>query len=208
MKKILILKGSPRRNGNSSALAEQTAAGARASGALVKIVELADMTIQPCTACDYCQDVEAYHCSIDDDMGVLYEEVLQADALIIASPVYWFSINAQTKLFMDRLYALQSSQGLKLTGKEIGIILTYGDSDAFRSGAINALRAFEDSFRFLRCPIAKVVHGTAGDVGDAQKNEPLMQQAYQLGELLAGSSRLDKPGKADPPVGKSRRGGA
>lgn len=191
MGKILILKGSPRTKGNSSTLADQAAAGARDRGALVKVFELASMTIQPCTACDYCQDIEAYHCSIDDDMGVLYEEALQADGLIIASPVYWFSINAQTKLFMDRLYALQSNQGSRLTRKEIGIILTYGNPDALRSGAMNALRAFEDSFRFLRCPIVKVVHGAAGNMGDAQKNETLMQQAYQLGELLAGSTRLD-----------------
>ena len=184
-KTILILKGSPRVNGNSSTLADQATAGACNKGAQVESFELARMNIQPCTACDYCQKVEEYRCNIDDDMQTLYEKVLAADALIIALPVYWFTINAQTKLFMDRLYALQSAHGANLTGKQIGIILTYGDSDAFRSGGMNALRAFEDSFRYMHCPIVKVVHGTAGDIGDAQKDEKLMKQAYQLGELLA-----------------------
>ena len=69
---------------------------------------------------------------------------------MIASPIYWFTISAQTKLFIDRWYALESSQGSVLKGKQFGILLTYGDDDPYTSGAINAIRTFQDMFRYTK----------------------------------------------------------
>jgi multimeric flavodoxin WrbA len=183
--KILILKGSPRLKGNSSSLADQLAEGARSKGAEVESFDLHRMNIQACNACDYCQTVEQFKCNIEDDMQILYKKLDEATCLVIACPVYWFTINAQTKLFMDRLYAMQSSSGLKVQNKKVAIILTYGDDDAFRSGGMNAVLAFRDSFRFLRCTIIDILHCTAMDVGDVQKNEKIMKKAYHLGEILA-----------------------
>ena len=105
-KKVLILKGSPRKNGNSSALADQVALGARELGAEVDIVQLDEMQIAPCDACDFCQETDGV-CVIQDDMQLLYPKIQQADALVIASPIYWFTFSAQTKLCIDRLYAFQ-----------------------------------------------------------------------------------------------------
>lgn len=184
-KKILIVKGSPRFKGNSSTLADQTAEAARTKGAEVESFDLHKMHIEPCSACDYCQQVEEYRCNIEDDMQILYSKLIEADALVIASPIYWFTMTAQTKLFMDRLYALQSSNGLKLTGKKIGIILTYGDDDAYQSGGMNAINTYRDAFRYLDCRIIDIVHGSLSDVGDTQKNPKLMEQARKLGEKLA-----------------------
>jgi multimeric flavodoxin WrbA len=185
-KKILVIKGSPRLKGNSSTLADQAAEAARAKGAQIESFDLQKMHIEPCNACDYCQKVEEYHCNVEDDMQILFPKVLDADALVIASPIYWFTMSAQTKLFMDRLYSLQSSNGLKLKDKKVGIILVYGDSDAFSSGGMNAVHSFRDAFRFLHCSIVDIVHGTASDVGDIQKNIELMARARKLGEILAG----------------------
>lgn len=184
-KKILIIKGSPRLKGNSSTLADQAAEGAIAKGALVDSFDLQKMHIEPCNACDYCQQVEEYQCNIEDDMQILFPKLLDADALIIASPIHWFTMSALTKLFMDRLYSLQSTHGLKMHDKKVGIILTYGDTDAFKSGGMNAVHSFRDAFCYMHCPIVEIVHGTANDIGDAQKNTALMARARKLGEMLA-----------------------
>jgi multimeric flavodoxin WrbA len=183
-KRILILKGSPRRNGNSSILADRAADGARQAGAVVEVIFLEGMRITPCTACEACHDGEP-ECIIADDMRDLYPKLRQADALIIASPVYWFSMSAQTKLMVDRWYALEQKGGNELKGKKIGIILTYGDTNLETSGGIHAVGSFESMFRYIGCPIVGIVHGTAGAEGDVLKKTSLLEQAFRLGQSVA-----------------------
>ena len=185
---VLILKGSPREKGNSSTLADQVAAGAKAGGAQVESFVLQNMNIQPCNACEACHEAGDGECILEDDMQILYPKLRNADAIVIASPIYWFTMSAQTKLCIDRWYALEGPQGNALAGKQIGIVLTYGDSDQFTSGAINAMRAFEDMFRYVRADIVEMIHGSASNVGDVQKQPDLMMQAYKLGQKLAGAN--------------------
>jgi multimeric flavodoxin WrbA len=125
-------------------------------------------------------------CVIEDDMQILYPKLRNADAIVIASPIYWFTMSAQTKLCIDRWYALEGPRGNALAGKQIGIVLTYGDSNQFTSGAINAMRAFEDMFRYIKAEIVGMVYGTAMNAGDARKQPDLMERAYKLGQELAG----------------------
>ena len=186
VKHILILKGSPREKGNSSTLADQVAAGAAASGAQVESFVLQNMNIQPCNACGACHETGDMQCVIEDDMQILYPKLRNADAIVIASPIYWFTMSAQTKLCIDRWYALEGPRGNALAGKQIGIVLTYGDSNQFTSGAINAMRAFEDMFRYIKAEIVGMVYGTAMNAGDARKQPDLMERAYKLGQELAG----------------------
>jgi multimeric flavodoxin WrbA len=182
--KVVILMGSPRKNGNSATLAKQVAAGAEATGAEIESFYLQDMNIQPCTACDACRKKMGEGCIIDDDMQALYPKLRQADAIVIASPIYWFTVSAQTKLFMDRCYALKDPQGWALAGKRIGIVLAYGDSDAFSSGAVNALRTFQDGYNYIGAEIVGMVYGSAVKAGEIKNNRDLMENAYQLGRQL------------------------
>jgi len=187
-KKVVIVMGSPRKNGNSATLAQSVAEGARAAGADVESFYLHEMDIKPCTACDVCREDTATDCNIDDDMQSLYPKLRQADALVIASPIYWFTVAAQTKLFMDRCYALGGPQGNALKGKRIGIILTYGDSDPFNSGAVNALRTFQDAFAYIGSHIVGMVYGSASEAGEIKTNRDLMGKAYRLGKQLAAEA--------------------
>jgi multimeric flavodoxin WrbA len=181
-KHVLIFKGSPRQQGNSSILADKAAEGARLAGASVEDFYLHSMDIRPCDACDTCQETGV--CVLMDDMQPLYEKLRKANAILIASPIYWFTLNAQTKLFIDRWYGLESLQGSALKGKHFGMILTYGDSDPYNSGAINAIRTFQDMMRYLGGNIAGIVYGSCMDVGDAARQPKLMEDAFQLGQKL------------------------
>ncbi len=184
-KSILILKGSPREKGNSATLAAQVFAGAKEAGAQVEDVYLHGMDIRPCDACDFCQEGDV-GCVVKDDMQSLYPKLEQADAIVIASPIYWFTISAQMKLCIDRWYALESSQGSALKGKQLGIVLVYGDTDLYTSGGINAIHTFESITRYIGMDMVEVVHGSAMDVGDAEKQPKLLERAYKLGQKLAG----------------------
>jgi multimeric flavodoxin WrbA len=186
--RIVILKGSPRKNGNSALLADQVAAGAKEAGAEVESFYLHGMDIQPCDACDSCQGVANLDCIIDDDMQLLYPKLREADAVVYASPIYWFTVSAQLKLCIDRCYGFggdtDEPEDHALAGKRIGVVLTYGGDDPYDSGAINAIRTFQDIFHYIPASIVDIVYGYALDAGEIKNDKKLMRKAYELGRKL------------------------
>jgi multimeric flavodoxin WrbA len=183
-KTILILKASPREWGNSAQLADRVAAGARQAGAEVESISLHALDIRPCDACDLCREGSA-GCVIEDDMQPLYPKLRRAEAIVIATPVYWFTLSAQAKLFIDRWYALLAEKPNPLQGKHFALLLTYGDLDLQTSGGIHALHTFEHMVRYLRGELAGCVHGSADAPGDIQDQPALLEEAFNLGLKLA-----------------------
>ncbi len=184
-KKVLIFMGSPRKEGNSTTLAKQVTVGAESAGAKVESFYLHDLDIKPCDACEACRDKSETDCILNDDMKGLFPKLRQADVIVIASPIYWFTVSAQTKLFMDRWYALGGPEGHAFKGKRFGIVLTYADADPFSSGAVNALRTFQDALSYVKASIVGMVYGSAWEAGAIKKNKKLMEEAYELGKQLA-----------------------
>jgi multimeric flavodoxin WrbA len=177
------MQGSPRRQGNGALLAERLAAGARDVGARVESFFVHGMEIRPCDGCDGCKETGG-QCVVEDDMQILYPEIVAADAIVVVTPIYWYTLSAQTKLWIDRCYALvMDPQGDRMANKDYGIVLTYAQPDAFTSGAVNALRAFQDMFE--RGNIAGVVQGaSAYYAGAIEKYPQVLDQAYALGQRL------------------------
>ena len=185
--KILVLQGSPRKKGNSIALAEQIIKGAESAGAEVEKIFLHDRDISPCQACYACQKKDSQGCAIDDDMQPIYQKLIDADCWVIASPVYWFTMSGQTKLFMDRCFALPAYKKNAFARKRIAIAMSYGDVDPFKSGCVNALRTFQDAFGYVGAKIVGMVYGSAETPGEIASNQPLMERAEALGKKLAGN---------------------
>ena len=187
IKQVLVILGSPRRKGNSSTLAARISRGAEAAGAQVETLFLHNLKISPCRGCDTCQKGDSVGCAIKDGMQEIYPKLIEADAWIIASPVYWFTMSAQTKIFMDRCYALPAYTGHKknpFVGKRIAIAMSYGDVDPFKSGCVNALRTFQDAYRYAGSKIVGMVYGSAMKPGEIADNKALMQEAEELGKRL------------------------
>lgn len=185
-KKIVIAVGSPRKRGNSSTLAAQVASGAKAGGAQVETFYLHGMNIKPCTACDGCRKKVHVDCVIKDEMQILYPKLRSAHGIVIASPIYWFTLSAQTKLFIDRWYGLGGEEGYALAGKKFALLLSYADADPFLSGAVNAIRSFQDALQFIKAELVGMVYGSASEAGEIKKNRELMKDAYDLGRKLSG----------------------
>jgi multimeric flavodoxin WrbA len=183
-KQVLVILGSPRKRGNSSALAAQISRGAKSAGAQVETVFLHALKISPCRGGNTCQKDNSRGCAIKDDMQQIYPKLIKADAWVIASPVYWFTMSAQTKIFMDRCYALVAYAENPFVGKRIAIAMSYGDVDPFRSGCVNALRTFQDAYRYAGSKIIGMVYGSATEAGEIADNKPLMQKAEELGKRL------------------------
>ena len=191
--KVLVILGSPRRKGNSAALAARISRGAESAAAEVETLFLQDMEISPCRGCDTCKESNSRGCAIEDDMQEVYPKLIGADAWVIASPVYWFTMSAQTKIFMDRCYALSAYGRNPFAGKRIAIAMSYGDADAVRSGCVNALRTFQDAFGYTGSRIAGMVYGSAVKAGEIENNQTLMREAEELGRRLVDHLR-DNPG--------------
>lgn len=110
MKKILILNGSPRKNGKTASLVKAFVEGAEGAGNEVREFYLDGMDIASCKACEACSRNGGY-CSQKDDMEQIYEAYLWADVIVFASPMYWGTVSGQLKVAVDRLYAIQNRIG-------------------------------------------------------------------------------------------------
>jgi len=182
-RKVLIVLGSPRKKGNSATLAAELEKGVIAKGNEAEMIYLHNLGIEACKGCDYCKKGDN-GCVIDDQMQKLYPKIIDADSIVFATPVYWFSMSAQLKLFMDRCYALFKDGTKVFKDKKVAVVMTYADEDVFGSGGVNVLRTFQDSFRFLKTEFVGTVHGSAWKAGEISENEKLMKKAFLLGEKL------------------------
>lgn len=186
-KKILVAVGSPRKNGNTALLVKKAVEGIESAGGVSEILNLHELNIKPCTACDWCRDNRGKFCVLNDDMKDIYPKLLEAYGLIIATPIYWFTVSAQTKVFMDRWYGFVDAGGYMFKEMPMGLMMVYGDSDPLKSGAINALRTFQDAFRYLGVPLIGTVYGSAHEAGEIASDSEVLDKAFALGNSIAQS---------------------
>lgn len=126
-KKIVVITGSPRKNGNSFAMTDAFIKAAEAKGHTVTRFDAAMMKIGGCRACETCFK-SGKACSFDDDFNIIAPAVLDADAVVFTMPVYWYSIPAQIKGVIDRLYSFCVA-GKDIAEKECALIACCEEED-------------------------------------------------------------------------------
>lgn len=178
---VLIVNGSPRKNGNCHYLIDSLIKGIEENNGTTDLVNLQELKISPCDACESCLKNKPKGCIKHDDMTDLYPKIKESGSIVFASPTYWFNISAQTKLFIDRLYAIHESG---LEDKNIGVILTYGDKDVFTSGGVNALRSFQDICNYVNAKLVGIVHASADKAGEIKSSAAKLEEAYSLGREI------------------------
>jgi multimeric flavodoxin WrbA len=182
---VVAFSSSPRRRSNSDTLADHILRGAVGQGATAEKVRLHGLNLRPCQGCDACQASVEAPCVIADDMAGLLAHVRRADALVLASPIYFATVNAQMKLFLDRLYALFGGGTFDvLRGKRLALAFTYA-GDPFESGTINALRMFQDAAFGLGLTLVGWVHARCLAPGEIEADRPALDAAVALGAKLA-----------------------
>jgi len=126
--KIAVITGSPRKNGNSFAMTRAFVEAAEARGHTVRRFDAAFMHIGGCRACQTCYST-GKACSFDDDFNRIAPALLEADAVVYTMPVYWYSIPAQIKGVIDRIFSLVVG-GKEVAGKKCGLIACCEEEDA------------------------------------------------------------------------------
>lgn len=177
-KKVLILSGSPRKGGNSDILCDEFARGATERGNIVEIIRPAEKKIAPCSACYYCKD-NSGECVHKDDMAEILQKMIDADVLVLASPVYFYSIDAQLKALIDRTVA----RWLEVQNKEFYYIVTMADEELSSADTTLAcFRGYADCVSGAKeCGV--IIAGGVYEKGTVN-NTAAVKEAYEMGKNI------------------------
>ena len=175
MSNIIILVGSMRKNGNTARLAQSFADGAVQNNN-VEIVYVADYNVNPCIGCNSCFTREGNQCFQGDDMVQIYEKLRNSDIVVIASPVYFYSISAQLKAIVDRLHTPMRNT---FHIKELGLLLV---GAAELPNLFNPiLMQYQMVLDFFKLEsIGTVLVRGVNDIGDIDGNS-VLKEAYDMG---------------------------
>ncbi|MBP5363691.1 MAG: flavodoxin family protein [Ruminococcus sp.] len=176
--KVLVITGSAHKNGTSAYLAERFIQGAEEAGHEVYRFDAAFKDIHPCIACEKCH-TDASVCTFKDDMNELNPHLIEADVVVLVSPIYYFDINAQLKVVIDRFYANDS---LLHGDKKAVLMVTMADkSGATASGAIES---FKGMTKYLDWEVKGSIIALNCMTLDMLKNTRYPNSAYELGKSL------------------------
>lgn len=178
MKKVLVLSSSPRKGGNSDLLCDEFVRGASEAKNEVEKIFLRDKKINYCVACYYCMDNNG-QCVQKDDMAEILDKMIKADVIVMATPVYFYTMDGQIKTLIDRTVARYT----EIKDKEFYFIATAADD---RKEALE--RTIEGFRGFTECldgAVEKgIIYGTgAWKVGEI-KGSQAMKEAYEMGKNL------------------------
>lgn len=176
-KKVLILSASPRKGGNSDLLCDQLTLGAQDAGHDAEKIFLREKTIHYCTGCGACYN--SAKCVQQDDMAELLDKMIHADVIVMATPVYFYTMDAQMKTLIDRTVPRYQ----EIRDKTFCFIVTAADTD--RAAMERTIEGFRG---FTAClPGAReqgVVYGTGAWHAGEIRNTPAMMQACEMGRQL------------------------
>lgn len=176
MKNVLIISASPRKKGNSDILCERFAQGAEEIGHKVEKVFLASQNIGYCRGCGVCNNT--HKCVQKDDMVGILDKMVTADVIVLATPVYFYSMDGQMKTFIDRTVPRYT----EISNKDFYFIMTAADMEkANLERTMETFRGFtEDCLEGAR--EAGIIYGVgAWNVGEI-KDTPAYDEAYAMGK--------------------------
>lgn len=188
--KVLGIMGSPRVGGNSDILLDDALSGAGQAGAAVEKIILDRMKIFGCKDCKKCNETGL--CVLKDDMPVIHTKIVEADAIIHSVPVYFWSMTAQMKAYLDRWCALFDAEWKwhkqyypRMKGKGIGLITVCGDANVHTADPI--VHSFKSTAEFTKMRWLGAVMASASDKGDILRDEKARKKAFELGKKTAGA---------------------
>lgn len=190
---MLGLFGSPRRGGNSDLLLEEMLKGAQSQGAEIEKIFLSDLDISGCRECRSCEATG--NCVVQDQMQEIYARLMEADYIILASPIFFYGVTAQAKRMIDRCQALwarkyilkKSSVGEKAKAKRKGWFLSVAGSRGVKvfEGAILTVKYFFDALNVEYA--GELTFRKVDNKGAIKKHPSALKEAFEAGQRLAAS---------------------
>ena len=188
-KRILVLSGSPKKNGNTATLIEWFCEGASSLGADIEIIRTAFLKYKSngCISCRRCQKFEGYECAVNDDAKPVLTKIAKADVIVMATPLYFFSASAQLKLIFDRMFSLYKwdndagTMETPLMGKTMILL-----ASAFEDVGLDALeKPFALTAKYTGMNFMSLLIPNAGVSGEIKNIKGIKQKAVALGKEVA-----------------------
>lgn len=187
MSKVVVFKGGPRKMGYTAKLLDQAAEGARSKGAEITVFDLNDPGIRGCQGCLYCRTHSG--CAVQDYLQPMYQAIEEADAVIFGSPIYYYQITGQARVWLDRTFPLIEGQGHtfapRYPGKKLITVYAQGNPDPkIAENGINFANGILQSYGWTLEDCIQCC-GTSDDL-PREKFDELSLRAFQAGESLIG----------------------
>ena len=188
-KKILILSGSPKKDGNTAALVNWFTEGAVSKNAQVELANAASLKLKTigCTSCRACQKLKKYECVIDDEAKPVLAKMAEVDVIVMCTPLYFFSASAQLKSVFDRMFSLYKwdnqagTMETPLKGKTLVLI-----ASAFEDVGLDALeKPFALTADYTGMKFESLLVPNAGVSGDIKNKSDIRLKAVALGQKVA-----------------------
>ncbi len=179
-KKIIVLNGSPRPNGNTSSLVKQFVKGAEESGNEVKVFQLSRMKINGCLGCWHGGKNPDMPCVQKDDMAEIYPVYKEADVVVLASPLYYWNISGFLKNAFDRLFAVAECNADYANPIKNSVLLMAAEGNGFEESVYWYDRLMQ---HIGWTSLGKVLCGGVAQPGDSEGRKEL-QEAYELGKSI------------------------
>lgn len=177
-KKILVIEGSPRVGGNTDLLSDEFIKGAKENGNIVEKIYLQKKKINYCVDCEMCRK-NGGKCVQKDDFQEVCDKIIEADVLVIVSPVYYYSVSAQMKTLIDRTYSALEH----ISNKECFFITAgAGDDEKYFKTIIDTYYGFINCFPNMKD--AGIVLGIGAQEKGSIKENKAMKEAYELGKTI------------------------
>jgi multimeric flavodoxin WrbA len=182
MKRVLTIVGSPRNGGNTDILVQKVAEGAISKGAKVNTLHLGKVNIRECDGCHICW--QGRPCPKRDDMLDICAAIIESDAIVFATPVYWYGPTALMKALIDRLVYFNCPENrVKIRGKQAALVIPFEEENAETARPV--VEFFEKCLDYLEMDIAgSILVGGVGDKGDVLKKPACLNEAFELGKKL------------------------
>ena len=176
--KIVVLEGSPNKNGSSNMLAAEFARGAAEAGHSVQVIDTAHANIHPCTGCIHC----GYEgpCVQRDDVNDIRQEILDADMMVFVTPLYYYGMSAQLKTLIDRFCAFNSS--IQRKRMKSALLSVAWNSDGWTFDALEA--HYNTLVRYLNLADQGTMLGKGCGTPSMTRHSKYPQMAYDLGKKL------------------------
>jgi len=186
MKTLLAIAPSPRRGGNSDLLLDQFCQAAEEAGWKIELLRVNDMIFKPCQACDAC--AKDGRCIVQDDMQDVYPKVISSDAMVVASPITFGSVNAQLKMFIDRFQCWwHAKYNLKKPfisdqAKHPGFFICVGaiKRDQYCENALQIIKVFFHNINHQL--IGNIAFRGYDEKGEIKNDPEALKRAYQAGK--------------------------
>jgi multimeric flavodoxin WrbA len=187
--KALIVEASPKRDGNSVTISKHFIKGLMENPeAEITELYLPDLNIEFCMGCWSCLKLSEPGCVIEDDMTWIYPELNKADLIVLATPIYWWHINAQMKKFIDRFEGFLDGNGPNnLSGRTLVVILTYVAEDP--DGIYLVIQMFKSIAGWAGIDLKVLQYNS--DNGHVNTVQEKLKEAYELGKELSHTGRRE-----------------